>query len=519
MEQVKPVPQFERTVRDSLRRGVSADDLYRNVVRLSQQNGPSGALEDVGQLRAAEMDAQPIDMPEALLKERSQFERLPSGDRRRNLEKAYWDTLNREIYGKRLPRILEDITDYARRQVFTFTREDGDAERYSGSHWMSDEDMNRTMLSLGGRGSRSKATEEVEGKICLTLGQCLTRAVDDIAARQLSDRSTFWIFYLLNYSLDWVLYGIGTPKLNRYAPQDLDWELPKVTGMDRVPTLAMLKTLRTTTSWTSMEWSWLLGTTTRTQYRCTYPTLPLAARIVNSWGIEPCAPLLPEPPVFVNWLWKWLAGEFVAEGGTPAQEKWKQDIISTCVRSKTRLYLLLGVTTQSGSQYGREIMAPSASITRACYYIEMVVRRWGREGFLNILDILDQEARDRGFEGLPGVFEKRTWNFRNKKFKQAKPVAEKARTAKPSSAKAPAARSTRTAAPVAAVSIDAAMAAMKQDLAKLEGFEQQRATQIQNPLDTVRVVHEQKKSPERIEEAEGPAIKVRKGRGKKAVRR
>ena len=72
---------------------------------------------------------------------------------------------------------------------------------------------------------------------------------------------------------------------------------------------------------------------------------------------------------------------------------------------------------------------------------------------------------------------------------------------------------------MAAVSIDAAMAAMKQDLAKLEGFEQQRATQIQNPLDTVRVVHEQKKSAERIEEAEGPAIKVRKGRGKKAVRR
>ena len=324
--------------------------------------------------------------------------------------------LARDIYETRLPRLLADVVDHVRRGVYTFAREEGDAARYPDQLALTPEER-RCMQEHRRSGGTRVSPDEPDGDVIeLTVGQCVARLAEDCAARRLSDRSMEWLFDRLDYNLDWLCFGVGGMYRDLYTEVDTPWtdERRITCEEDRYPSFAELNKLRHATPWTLMEWNWLINNVARSNYRSRQPIQSMCVRMVASWNIDPCQPQLPDPPAFVRWMRRWLVREFMM--GSPAESDWKQAVIEECCVTRDKIYLLFGITKVAASAYRRGITSPSAGIMRVCYFLNMIIRRRGREGFLRFLDMVDDEARGRRFAGLWDVFLQGTWVYHDKDF-------------------------------------------------------------------------------------------------------
>lgn len=345
------------------------------------------------------------------------FRGLRPGDVRRiELPPLTMAAIVRQAFAERMPKIVADLVDYARRRTFLFEGEADDGRRYPETRPLDREELAVAAERRTIPGSRRPSDTAGDGSIALSLGQCVARIVEDCAARCLSDRSMELLFGRMDYDLDWLLYGRGHMCRDVYSPVDTPWTDPgRITcEEDRYPSFADLNRLRHATAWTLMEWNWLINNVARSNYRCRQPIQPLCVRMVTGWNIDPCQPDLPQPPLFAVRMRRFLVREFLL--GRPAKEAWKQRIIEECALVRDKIYLLFGITRMAASAYRRGVTSPSSGIMRVCYYLEMVVRRWGREGFLRYLDIVDDEARGRRFEGLSDVFARGTWVFHEEGF-------------------------------------------------------------------------------------------------------
>ncbi len=71
--------------------------------------------------------------------------------------------------------------------------------------------------------------------------------------------------------------------------------------------------------------------------------------------------------------------------------------------------MLLGTTPQAGTQYRLGKALPGDSARKLAYLIEAIIRRYGRTGFLQYIDMVNDEAVARGFSSLLEVVRRKSW--------------------------------------------------------------------------------------------------------------
>ena len=189
---------------------------------------------------------------------------------------------------------------------------------------------------------------------------------------------------------------------------DEEGENGSVTHTVTYQTVADVKGMRGTTTWSGADWTWLLNGKSHTSFQCKAPTLPLAARCVSAWNVQPMTPDMPDLLPFIDRLYVWILHEFFEKKPLPRGD-WRQELFLTLVRGKNKLLMLLGTTPQAGTQYRLGKALPGVSGGKLAYLIEAITRRYGRTGFLQYIDMVNDEAVARGFSSLLEVVRRKSW--------------------------------------------------------------------------------------------------------------
>ncbi|MCR5170381.1 MAG: hypothetical protein K6C33_07970 [Desulfovibrio sp.] len=325
-----------------------------------------------------------------------------------------------EIFGERFERLLTDLADYGRRRSYEFNEESSDPADQTAQRWLSG-DISDLNIKIS-RGKRSEP-HLIEGRR-LTFGECLTRLVLESRERELSHSMLWWLSEYLDYSLDWLFFGVGTIAKSSfhdtYDPSAaiLDAALAagadgsddaSVDGMQSIlQTVSEIKAMRGTTTWRGADWNWLMNGKTHTAHQFKSPTLPLCARCVSAWNIQPVMPEMPDLLAFIDWLYVFILREFFMLAPLPKSD-WRQQVFAAISRGKNKVLLLLGTTAQAGTQYRLGKAMPSSSVVKLAYFLELIIRRFGRNGFLQYIAMVNEEARARNFTNLLEVMERKSW--------------------------------------------------------------------------------------------------------------
>ena len=341
---------------------------------------------------------------------------VPLGGQMRDVSEK--DYILAEIFGERFGLMLSDLADYGRRRLYEFEGESTDPADVAAQRWLEG-DLSDLNIKTG-HGKHS-APHPVSG-IRRTFGQCLAQLVAEAQDKDLSKDSLWWLSQYQDYSLDWLLFGEGTlakstfhaandpvlaaleqaVELNGGALQEARAEL------DFCPTVSDIKAIRGTTTWRGADWNWLMNGKTHTAFKCRSPTLPLCARCVSSWNIQPVMPEMPDLLAFVDWLYVYILREFFVVEPL-ARGDWRQRLFTLIARGKNKVLILLGTTPQAGTQYRLGKATPGSGVVKLAYFIQLIIKRYGRQGFLQYLSMVNDEARARGFRDLLDVAERRSW--------------------------------------------------------------------------------------------------------------
>ncbi|MBR4746339.1 MAG: hypothetical protein IK061_02920, partial [Desulfovibrio sp.] len=326
-----------------------------------------------------------------------------------------------EIFGERFERLLTDLADYGRRRNYEFNEESDDPADQTAQRWLSGDtsDLNIRIT----RGKRSEP-HLISGRR-LSFGECFTRLVLESRERDLSHSMLWWLSEYLDYSLDWLFFGAGTIAKSSFHdtfdPSGSLLNLALAAGADGsddasldgttlsvLQTVSEIKAMRGTTTWRGADWNWLMNGKTHTAHQCKSPTLPLCARCVSAWNIQPVMPEMPDLLAFIDWLYVYILREFFMLAPLPRSD-WRQQVFAAISHGKNKVLLLLGTTAQAGTQYRLGKAMPGSSVVKLAYFLELIIRRFGRDGFLQYIAMVNEEARARGFANLLEVMERKSW--------------------------------------------------------------------------------------------------------------
>ena len=222
--------------------------------------------------------------------------------------------------------------------------------------------------------------------------QCLEGALERRVLRWLDSRG---------YNLDWLFFGVGAMRregcrpahmLRDGTPAPLDGE--------------MVRAMRAQApGWTGQDWAWLHGGRFLRR-RAAAPSMAITARVVTSWAMPPLVPETPDPAAFCR-----RAQSLAATIDT---SRWRRDdwhgyVIRRLQASPARAGMLAGLAPVTTGAYISGRARPSACAARGMLVLDLVLARHGRDGLLDLLEILDEEARSRGFADLGEVFRARAW--------------------------------------------------------------------------------------------------------------
>lgn len=322
------------------------------------------------------------------------------------------DSVIDSIFADRFLRLIQDLADYGRRGIYEFEAEEKGPVYEQEERW-----LNGDLSDLGISPLRGKRSSRPETRMDReSFGSCLARLVKESAAKNLSRRSLEWLTSTFDYNLDWLFFGVGemvhSTFQSIYEPaqmaHDEEGENGSVTHTVTYQTVADVKGMRGTTTWSGADWTWLLNGKSHTSFQCKAPTLPIAARCVSAWNVQPMTPDMPDLLPFIDRLYVWILHEFFEKKPLPKGD-WRQELFLTLVRGKNKLLMLLGTTPQAGTQYRLGKALPGDSARKLAYLIEAIIRRYGRTGFLQYIDMVNDEAVARGFSSLLEVVRRKSW--------------------------------------------------------------------------------------------------------------
>lgn len=310
---------------------------------------------------------------------------------------------------RRFPHMLKDICDYGSRREYSFSGlSRGFPEEESGR---------KVRVRADDPDDPSPAPTALEHASCrLSLGECLMHVSLGLKEGRLDEWMLRWLCVEMGYNLDWLFFGLG-PMLARWgeamekgktssvpAP-GTSWD-PK-SGAVTFEDMTSLRDRQTMSLWNYTDWQWLLNL--RAMVKATYkaPTIPLLSRLVSGWQLPSQLPQMPDILAWLDWLKEWCRREFTEDG---KDRGWKGEVVRQIAASANNGLLLLGLSSQTGTLYRIDRTEPSACVLRLAWLLRMIVDRQGRRGFLNYLDLVNDEAEARGFSNLGEVFSERSWS-------------------------------------------------------------------------------------------------------------
>lgn len=90
---------------------------------------------------------------------------------------------------------------------------------------------------------------------------------------------------------------------------------------------------------------------------------------------------------------------------------WRSYVVRRLQASQARAGMLVGLTPSATASYMAGRSEPTDSALKAFLLLDGVLTRHGRDGLVDFLNMLNEEAVSRGFADLGEVFRKRTWGW------------------------------------------------------------------------------------------------------------
>ncbi len=309
--------------------------------------------------------------------------------------------------GSRFALLLGDLADYGTRgdYVFDLTEEEL-AER-------------RRLESLAHPDRKTGADDESRTTTrSRTFGECLAALVDGFYSGSLESWTLVWLAREMDVNLDWLFFGLG--------PMHAQWKnregllekaggskshFDKATGNIVFEDNLALQEKQSLSLWNYTDWQWLfnLRAIIKTSYRA--PTLPLISRLVAEWQLPQQLPQMPPLSEWLDGLRLWCVKTFLDEKTPiPEDREWIRGVVAGIVANKHNGVLLLGRGLYSASSGTSTKSEPTAIVLRLAWLVRMAIERRGVEGFFDYLDMVDEEAHARGFDGLAEVFRVQGWS-------------------------------------------------------------------------------------------------------------
>ncbi len=342
---------------------------------------------------------------------------------------APFDVTIRETQ-ERLFTVVQDLANYGTRREYTFAWDEKTARERMELNWLQGRfgpEMRAEVRNLARRPAPAPADgEEDEYKTRRrSLGECVAHLVRCLSTGTMDFWLLHWLGVDMGYNLDWVFLGYG-PMFHMWKDPGLAMKLTppsmssydKETGKIVYEDMTALHDRQTMSLWGFTDWQWLfnLRALVKTVYKS--PTIPLLSRLVSGWRIPQQLPQMPCLASWLDWLVVWVANEFMKEGrpcNFRGEDAWKKDVLASVVANRLSGVLLLGLGVQTTSQYKTSRTEPTANVLRLAWIVRMMTERRGRAGFLDFLDLANDEAKCRGFANLGEVFAQKTWSLTPRK--------------------------------------------------------------------------------------------------------
>ena len=318
---------------------------------------------------------------------------------------------------QRFARLLSDLADYGTRgdYVFDMTREEI-AERKR----LETLARRRTKPATDDRASKAKTRSR-------TFGECLSALVGGFYSGTVEAWTITWLAREMGVNLDWLFFGIG--------PMRAQWKdrvgmlkmaggtkshYDKDTGQIIFEDNLSLQEKQSLSLWNYTDWQWLfnLRAIIKTSYRA--PTLPLIARLVAGWRVPQQLPQMPSLSEWLDSLRLWCVKTFLDQKTAfPEDRPWMKGVVESFIANRNLGVLLLGRGLYTNSPGLSSKNEPNAIVLRLAWLVRMVIEQRGAEGFFDYLDMVNQEAHARGFDGLLEIFGVQGWSQSNRPTRKA----------------------------------------------------------------------------------------------------
>ncbi len=321
--------------------------------------------------------------------------------------------------------VLRDLCDYGTRRDYNFSLIRRTRDEKKELDWLEGRfgpDMRLEQKRTVAR-SEANISEPFEPDVRRrSLGECIVCAVEGFNNGDMEEWILHWLCVDMGYNLDWLFFGLGPmcAEWNESGHEPHTTPPPEThcnpgTGAVVYEDMTALRERQNMSLWSFTDWQWLLNL--RAVVKAVYkaPTIPLLTRLVSGWRIPTQLPQMPHILAWLDWLAVWCIHEFIEGESAPG---WKQEAIEYLATARNSGLLILGLGGQAGTQYRSSKAEPTTCVLRLAWMVRMIIDRRGREGFLDYLDMVNDEARARGFESLIDVFHQRTWSTPSRPFRK-----------------------------------------------------------------------------------------------------
>ncbi len=353
-----------------------------------------------------------------------------------------FDTTLRETQ-ERMFTLIQDLSNYGTRREYTFRCDTPTAREQQEHAWLAGVFGPEVREEVRALAKPVPENELPAFRIRRrSLGECVAHFVRSMSTGSMDFWFLHWLAVDMGYNLDWLFLGVG--------PMFHAWKDPELMRRNMPPSRSVydrredkisyedttaLHERQTMSLWGFTDWQWLfnLRALVKTVYKS--PTIPLLARAVAGWRIPQQLPQMPCLASWLDWLVVWCTQQFMLSTDTEqaeqqtvfaGEEAWKNDVLTSIVANRINGVLLLGLGVQTTAQYKTARTEPTANVLRLAWIVRMMSERRGKEGFLDFLDLLNDEATNRGFENLGEVFAQKTWSLTPRKSRE-KGAARKTR--------------------------------------------------------------------------------------------
>ena len=133
-------------------------------------------------------------------------------------------------------------------------------------------------------------------------------------------------------------------------------------------------------------------------------SMTVTALAVVSWNLPPLTPAAPDADIVFG-LVQTLARSMT---GSWRRGDWHDYVIRRLAASPARAGMLIGLTPAAAAKLARG-GTPSEGTGNALLVLHCILSRCGADGLADFLELVNTEARRRGFQDLGCVFRTRSW--------------------------------------------------------------------------------------------------------------